>query len=369
MATLESIPWVPVSAIVAIVGVPFAALTLLFTILNWRLQGNRQQEVPAPVNLYGSREYPRIHSTNGVPTMQQLTQGIEMDAKRRGLAQEMYNLGLEQFNHYVNNRDGIIAEARDKMNELRNELDEAELSLAEEVGMALATAVDAAVPETQLRSQALGPEARIYAQSWRQEYEALQTMARDLECGVPRTDYTSVKSRIASGYAALDAITSELPIMWQEMMTINERAEPVQTARKPPKREYVHVLFLTKDEGPLVDTRAERDGKWLHSHKHGLVVPYLEPVEDYGFVRGDRPPVPTGKRIVVIDSDPGTEWETELWRQGGYLDQRYLRSRAGQEPEQLRKAYRNRQIKRIAWGINTILFAFILIMLFERSVQ
>ena len=84
-----------------------------------------------------------------------------MDAKRQGLAQAMYNLGLEQFNHYVNNRDGIIAEARDKMNELSNELDEAEISLAEEVGIALATAVDEDLWEAQARLQGLAPEARI----------------------------------------------------------------------------------------------------------------------------------------------------------------------------------------------------------------
>ena len=120
--------------------------------------------------------------------------------------------------------------------------------------------------------------------------------------------------------------------MWQEIVTINERAEPVQSTRKPPKREYVHVLFLTKDQGELEDKRAERDGKWLKSHKHGMIVPYQEPAECYGFVRGDRPPVPTGKRIVVIDSDPGTEWETELWRQGGYLDQQLSASQERTSP-------------------------------------
>ena len=344
-------------------------LILVVSIVAWLFPRRLQQDVPPSVDLYGNREYPRIHATNGVPTMQQLTRGIEMDAKYRGLAQAMYNLGLKQFNRYVNNRDSIVAEARDKMNELSNQLNEAEISLAEEVGIALATVVDDDVPEAQVRLRGLGPEARIYAQSKRHEYEALQTIARDLECGVPRTDFTSVKSRIASGGVPLDAITSELPVMWQEIVTINERAEPVQSTRKPPKREYVHVLFLTKDQGELEDKKAERDGKWLHSHKHGMVVPYQEPVADHEFVIGDRPPVPTGKRKVIIDSDPSSEWETELWRQGGYFDQQYLLHRNGQAPEQLRKAYRNRQMKRTAWGTNAILFAIILMMLFERYIQ
>ena len=201
------------------------------------------KDVPSSAHLYGSRDHPGIHATSGVPTMQQLTQGVEMDAKRRGLAQEMYKLGLEQFNHYVNNRDGIIAEARDKMNELSNELDEAELSLAEEVGTALAAAIGGDQREAQARLQGLGPEAQIYAQSKRQEYEALQAIARDLECGVPRTDFTSVKSRIASGDAALDAIMSELPIMWQEMMTIQRKGlRPVQVKQgKLPKQESMSM--------------------------------------------------------------------------------------------------------------------------------
>ena len=344
-------------------------LILVVSLLAWLFPRRRQQDVPPSVDLYGNREYPRIHATNGVPTMRQLTQGVEMDAKRRGLAQAMYNLGLEQFNHYVNNRDGIIAEARDKMNDLSNQLSEAEISLAEEVGIALATDVDDDVPEAQVRLQGLVPEARIYAQSKRHEYEALQTIARDLECDVPRTDFTSIKSRIASGDVSLDAITSELPIMWQDLRTINERFETIKPSEKPPRQEFFPVMFLTRDQGTLVDKKAERDGKWLISHKHRMTVPYQEPVPEMEFERADAPPILTGKRTIVINQDPGTEWQTELWRKEGYLDQRYLRSKAGQEPEQLRTAYRNRQIKRIAWGTNAILFAIILMMLFERYIQ
>ena len=366
IATLESVSWVPLGAIL---GVVFPALTLLFTILSWRLQRNRQQGVPPSVHLYGSREYPKIHATNGVPTMQQLTKGMELDAKRRGLAQAMYNLGLKQFNHYVNNRDGIIAEARDKMNELSNRLSEAEISFAEDVGIALATDVDDDVSEAQIRLRGLEPEAQIYALSKRHEYEALQTIARDLECDVPRTDFTSVKSRIASGDVPLDAITSELPITWQGLMTIDEKLETFRQSGKPPRQEFFPVMFLTRDSGVLVDKKAERDGKWLISHKHRMTVPYQDPVRIYEFERADAPPVFTGKRTIIINQDPGTEWQTELWRKGGYLDQRYLRSKAGQEPEQLRKAYRNRQIRRIAWGINAILFAIILIVFFEQYIQ
>ncbi len=321
------------------------------------------------INSHRAKESPIIYSPSGIPTLRQLTQNVELDAKHYGLAQAMYNLGLKQFNHFVNNRDGIIAEARDKMNELTNELDEAELSLAEEVGTALATATDGDLQEAQIRLQGLGPEAQIYAQSKRQEYEALQTIARDLECGVTRTDFTSVKSRIASGDVPRDAIMSELPIMWQEIVTINERAEPVQSTTKPPKREYVHVQFLTKDQGDLEDKRAERDGKWLKSHKHGMVVPYQEPAEDYKIVEWGKPPVPKGKRKVIIDSNPSSEWETELWRQGGYFDQQYLLHRNGQAPEQLRASYRRRQTRKIAWSIATALIVVDAVIFITRYLQ
>ena len=366
---MESVSWVPLGVIVAIVGVVIAALTLLFTILSWRLQRNRQQGVPPSVHLYGSREYPKIHATNGVPTMQQLTQGMEMDAKRRGLAQAMYNLGLKQFNHYVNNRNGIIAEACEKMDALRSQLSDAELSLADEVGLGLVAEVDDELQEAQSQYNALSLQAKEYAMSKRDEHQALQSITRDREMDVPRTDYTSVKAHIAAGDVSLESIMGELPIMWQDLRTINERVDPVKPSGKPPGQEFSPVMFFTRDKGVLVDKKAERDGKWLISHKHRMTVPYQEPVPKYEFERADAPPVFTGKRTIIINQDPGTEWQTELWRKGGYLDQRYLRSKAGQEPEQLRKAYRNRQIRRIAWGTNAILFAIILMMLFEQYIQ
>lgn len=359
--------------LIAVVVIPLILLFVSVLLTRWlskRDMHNLKNDLLAALayvvsHLDGGK---RIQASNGIPTLRQLTPGIGMDAKLRGLAQGMYNLGLEQFNHDVNNRDGIIAEARDKMNELSNRLSQAEISLAQEVGIALATDVDDGVLEAQVRFQDLGPEAQIYAQSKRREYESLQKIARDLECDVPRTDFTSVKSRIASGEVSLDSIKSELPIMWQEIMTLNERVEPVPSTGKPPKRVNVPVMFLTKDKGVLVDKKAERDGKWMKSHKHGMIVPYQEPVTEYEFVRADRPPVPIGKRIVVIDRDPSTEWETELWRQGGYFDQQFLLYRHGQAPEQLRKVYWARLIRNVGRILAVILGAIIIMMLVQQYI-
>ena len=372
IATLESVSWVPLGVIVAIVGVVVAALA-------WWFPRNRKGNVSIEltvsihqltvINLPRVNKSPIIHSVNGIPTLQHLTQGIEMDAERRGLAQAMYGMGLEQFNHYANNRDGVMAEACEKMDALRNQLSDAELSLADEVGLGLAAEVDDELPEVQSQYNALSLQAREYAMSKRDEHQALRSIARDRETDVPRTDYTSVKARIAAGDVSLESIMGELPIMWQDLRTINERVDPVKPSGKPPRQEFFPVMFFTRDKGVLVDKKAERDGKWLISHKHRMTVPYQEPVPKYEFERADAPPVFTGKRTIIINQDPGTEWQTELWRKGGYLDQRYLRSKAGQEPEQLRKAYRNRQIRRIAWGINAILFAIILIMFFEQYNQ
>ena len=345
------------------------SVAIIVAILAWLFPRRRQQDVPPLSDLYSRREYPKIHATNGVPTLQQLTQGMEMDGKSRGLAQAMYNLGLEQFNHYVNNRDGVIAGACEKMDALRSQLGDAELSLADEVGLGLAAEVDDELQEVQSQYNALSLQAKEYAMSKRDEHQALQSITRDREMDVPRTDYTCVKARIAAGDVSLESIMGELPIMWQDLRTINERIDPVKPSGKPPRQEFFPVMFYTRDKGVLVDKKAERDSKWLISHKHRMTVPYQEPVPMYEFERADAPPVLTGKRTIIFNQDPGTEWQTELWRKGGYLDQRYLRSKAGQEPGQLRKAYRNRQIRKIAWGMNAILIAIILIMFLEQYIQ
>ena len=100
-----------------------------------------------------------------------------------------------------------------------------------------------------------------------------------------------------------------------------------------------------------------------------MVVPYQEPAEIYELVEPGSPPVPTGKRIVIINRNPGTEWTTELWRQGGYMDQQYLLYRSGQAPEQLRTAYMSRQIRKIGWSSASVLFIVDFIVFAAKYIQ
>ena len=83
---------------------------------------------------YQVDELPEIHATNGVPTLQQLIEGIQLDARKFGLARILYDLGLEQFNHYVNNRNGVVEESRSQMDNLAGTLSQSEIRDAEQIG-------------------------------------------------------------------------------------------------------------------------------------------------------------------------------------------------------------------------------------------
>ena len=263
-----------------------------------------------------------------------------MGPEDRRRARVLYEMGLAQFNHYVNNRDRVVTESRFAMESLVEHMDQSEISLAESTGNALVRADKGELPETLIQYNSLRPQTQIYAQHKRREHVALQSIANDLSKNVPRTDYTSVKSRIESGEMPLDTIVSELPLPWQELRTINEKETPRRIVEKPPKREFIHMIFLTQDGRVLEDKRAERDGRWIRSDKHNLLVPYQEPAQVWQTTRPDRPPVPTGKYRVIISSEPSAEWITECWRQGGYIDQQYRLARDDRLPEQLRRAYR-----------------------------
>ena len=250
-----------------------------------------------------------IQAPTGVLTLQQLTEDIEMDPKTAGLAQLLYDMGLEQFNHYVNNRDGVIEESRRKMVKLQKSLSQSEVSLSENIGVSLAAYRNQEQRQSaEVQFDNLGPLAQAYAQWKRREYEAEQRVARDLEKDVPGTDYTSVKTRIASGTVTLDSITSELPIPWQEIRTIDKKVET--PTGKPPKREFLHTIFVTDDRGMLEDKKAEKDGDWIISDKHDMVVPYQEPIPHHKHIYPGRPPVRVGE-VVVINRNPTSEWDCD----------------------------------------------------------
>ena len=324
-----------------------SVVTVILAIRNGRKI--TQKETPG-LPTYFNEESPKVSSISGVPTLEQLTQCISVDPKDRQRARWLYDMGLEQYNHYMNNRDGVLTASRLAMKELKTLISEADVSLADDIGMALASRNEDEHQNAHVRYEELKPEVQIYAQHRRREYKALQTIANDLRHNVPRTDYTSVRSRVESGAASLGAIISELPIPWQELRNISatDRSKPIVS--KPPKRVFVHTVFFSRDKGILEDKRAEKQGNWLYSHKFKRLTPYQEPLPVVEHTHPDRPPVPTGKRIAFILKEPGSEWATDFWRQGGYLDQQFILARDGRLPAQLRRAYRRRQLTSALWS-------------------
>ena len=347
------------TAIVAIVAAMVGLLAWL------RPRHPRSDTVPeiARFEAYQGGEYPAIHATNGVPTLQQLTKGMELDARKIGFARLLYESGLQQFNQYINNRDGMIEESRTRMASLADGLSQTEIRLATSVGVSLAANRDSEHREAvQTQYRDLSPQAQVYAQQKRHETDAIRRIARDLEVNVPRTDYTSVKALISSGNVKLDSIVSELPVPWQDITTLNQKARRPRIAGKPPKREFVHVIFMMGHRGLLEDKQAERDGDWIISDKHEMIAPYQKPVPIYLQLEGDGLPVRKGEAL-IITGDAGTEWQTEFWKMGGRLDQVYLRIKNGLSPEQLRRGYRRRLINRTAWtAIGVLLIADVILL-------
>ena len=346
-----------------------AIVMMVVAMLAWRFPRRPKEEIEEPASrfkLYPGNDSPTIHAISGIPTLSQLLEGIDLDPKRLGLAERLYEHGLAQFNHYVNNRDGVIEESRRQMATLASSLGTSEISSAESLGLNWDEEGDCE-QEVELHQQynQLSPHAQIYTQYKRKKVDALRRIARDLETNTPITDYTSVKARIASGNVNLDSLLSELPAFWQRIRTLDERVEAPRFKGKPPKREFLHVEFMTREWGLLTDKRAERDGDWIVSKRHSMLVPYQEPITRYVLLQEGMPPVPKD-RLILVNQDPTSEWETEFWRKGGRLDQEYLRARRGESPEQLRSAYRRRQINRLGWGVGSVMLIADIIIVFVK---
>ena len=350
-----------------IIGIGVAAV-LTPVVLHLASRGGQRQitDLLQRYMLYRGTEFPTIHATSGVPILQQLVAGMVLDAKKMGTAEILYAAGLAQFNHYVNNRDGALEESRREMESLSNYLSPSEVSLAEGVGHSLAEATgEEQRAAAEARYDLLSPQAQSYARHKEKEIDAQRRIARDLAKNVPRTDFTSVKARIASGDVRLDSILSELPIYWQHLRTLNDKVERQRVAGRPPKREFLHVIFMTREWGPLEDKCAERDGDWIVSDKHNMIAPYQDPVPRCVFLEEGKPPVQKGE-LVIINQDPSSEWDTEFWRKDGRLDQVYLRARSGTTPEQLRRAHRRRQINRTGWILGSLMLAVDIVLVILR---
>ena len=111
----------------ATIGIFLVGLVQLY--LNRRESRNKDSagNTPSPT-LFSTADPQIIHATSGVPTLQQLIEGIEIDARRMGVAERLYESGLAQFNRYVNNRDGVIQDSRVEMGNLAHSLSGSDLS-------------------------------------------------------------------------------------------------------------------------------------------------------------------------------------------------------------------------------------------------
>ena len=114
---------------------------VIIALLNWRWprhhRGDINRELPR-YELFPGREFPTVHSSNGIPTLQQLTEDMQLDSERLGIAERLYESGLARFNHYVNNRDGVIERSRQLISDLANSLSQSELAMAECIGVRMA---------------------------------------------------------------------------------------------------------------------------------------------------------------------------------------------------------------------------------------
>ena len=360
---IASIDFGQINAIanVALVFVTVASVVAIVvqTVLNRRKDAHDAFQTS---ELHSGIEFPKIHATSGVPTLQQLTQGIQIDPKDQYRIRLIYKLGLEQFNHYMNNRDGVLADARKAMEELRSQICHSEVECAENIGIALSATNGDDRQKVEVQYETLSPQAQVYAQHKRRETETLRTIARDMEKDVPRTDFTAVRSLIESGQLSLDSILSELPVQWQDIRITSERVQSRRPVRKPPPREYIGTYFLRRDNTYLFDKHAELDGKWLLSDKHRLIVPY-QPENEFTYSR-DPAFFQTRKReyIAFVDKGLSSEWITEYWRRDGFRDQQYTLARDGQLPEQLHRAYRRKQRTIVIWTATCIIGAIDAVM-------
>ena len=324
------------------------ALTALVVVGAWHaLETRRGRHMRADlvddVRILGAdQESPKIHATNGVPTFEQLTRGTNIEKANLVPARALYELGLEQYNHPVNNRDGVIAEARNEMQSLATRITRAEIETAQSVGIAMADGDEGELSETQQQYDAMSPDAKTYAEQKQVEHSTRASILNDLRKRVPGTDFTEVKALVASGDTPLDAVMSQFPLPWQDLRRVNQLPSERPVMSKPPKPEFVHAMFLTPGGTIALDKHAEKDGKWVRSDKHKMMAPYPKPLTVMRRRHGDF--VPTDKSMVVVGPSISPEWLTEAWREDGYFDEQYRRAREGRLPEQVRAYYQRRRI-------------------------
>lgn len=291
-----------------------------------------------------------------------LAKDIPLPEKRhKQLCYALYDSGRAQFEVAINNRNGIIEKAQREMAELGSSLSDEELAAAKKLGIAKARSPEAEIVKVAWDLGNLLAKAQLYAEHKTIKEKTLLSLARDMGKGIPITDYTEVKKRLAEG-ASLAQVIDDLPIPWQK---IREIPWPMPYSHaKPTKPDYISVIKIT-EEGVSEDNKAERDGEWVVSDKLDIVYPLLDMVPHYKFINPTGPPVLAGKSLVITRDAP-PEWETKLWGKGGYLDQVFLRAAKGEDPKTLRRKQLN---SRIQWAFLVTGLVFFFLSLAYSLVQ
>ena len=291
-------------------------VTLVLPVWHW-LSRKRQA---------ANESVPAAEKAEVVTLLDYLTQGMTFKTgQEKRFVRRLFELGLGQFDAKPNNRYGIIEFAQREMTALRPEISQQELIRAESVGAEKAR-LSALYPNPAKSRAAkleqdflnLSAKARQYAIYKATAESADLSLARDLSAGIPITDYSEVKKRIAE-QAPLREVIRELPMPWQRIRFL-QWPEPT-TKATPIAPRYTPLTIITDENRVINDAKAVIDGEWVISKRHGMVLPYLGQVPEYELVKNGQAPAIKGARVVITDDGP-PEWDTKFWRSGGYLDQR-----------------------------------------------
>ena len=168
------------------------------------------------------------HQGNSTTLLDYITEGMTLKSRsEKELCRVLYKYGMAQFDAESNNRYGAIEKAQEEMDNLRGGMSAEELDDAERLGIEKARfdiekniyppdAKSSELSSALAKIHALSSTAQMYAAHKAAEESARLSIVRDMEKGIPITDYTHAKKLIAQ-QAPLRDVIEELPTLWQEI--------------------------------------------------------------------------------------------------------------------------------------------------------
>ena len=321
-----------IANVAAIVGLVWIVVSIAAFLLEKLRDRKALPQVPAPM-LAQMPVAPRTW-------WEYLTNDLELSPKARKACAGLYNIGWEQLNRPTNNREGALEDAAAHLQSIYGSLTRAEVALAEELGIALASNPDDSCHDIKARLGQLSPEGQSYARLRATIRRTEQDKAMDLALGIPLTDYRKVKKALKEGTPPAHVL-DELPLAWRMIRTINDPKPRQKTSRQAVRPTEIRLTVHT-ESGLREDNRAELDEDWVSSDKLDMFLPFTGVVPVYQLVEEGKPPILKDHRMVYTGHDPpGTE--SKLWTRGGYVDRMLERAARGEHPAQLkREAHRKR---------------------------